>query len=701
MCSLIAQVSLSMPDFNFCLPGKTYNYMKKTVYTFIVSFSLQLAAFSLTYAQPGSLDTTFSSDGKETTYFSLGSSGKALVIQPDGKIVGVGQFSNGVAAKFALARYKTDGTLDSTFGTNGKTITAIVSNLLSCTLNAIALQMDGKLVVAGETQIPTSGAARVFVIARYKTNGTLDSTFGTNGSVIQSLSTSPTGPSVANAVKIQPDGKIIAGGYATITGAGTDFALVRCDSTGTLDTTFGGDGIVTVDIAGNSDGCTSLVIQPDGKIVASGYGTLTGFNNDFAVMRFNTDGSLDNTFDADGIVTTDLGSNSDAGISVTLNSQNKIIVGGLGPNSAIITQYNTNGSPDISFSSDGIQIISVSSFTDGRSVAIQNDDKIVLAGNSYHPTNSDEFLLARLNTDGSLDITFGTNGIVTTDFSGDYDIANAVAIQADGKIVAFGESSPNGIDNDFAIARYNGNCTGSVASSQNPVICSGDGFSVGINTYYFSGIYLDTLTTANGCDSIVTTNLTVNPSSQFFQNLTICDGQSVTVGSNTYTLPGIYLDTLVAANGCDSIITTVLGVNPNSAFTQTLTINSGDSVVVGNSVYTATGVYIDTLVAANGCDSVVTTNLTVITSINESINKGIQIMASPNPFVNWFEVSGIDFQDGDVLTLYDLMGKAVLTKIISAPVNKLKISTTSIHKGMYMLIIKTTSGVFGHKVIQQ
>jgi hypothetical protein len=159
-----------------------------------------------------------------------------------------------------------------------------------------------------------------------------------------------------------------------------------------------------------------------------------------------------------------------------------------------------------------------------------------------------------------------------------------------------------------------------VTFTQSPTVCYGGSITVGSNTYTTSGTYMDTLATAMGCDSIVTTNLTVDTLLWSSQSYTICQGNSVTVGSNTYNQSGTYSDTLVGSNGCDSLVTTNLTVNPALTFSQSLTICSGQSVVVGSNTYTSSGTYVDTLTNGNGCDSIVTTQLTVNT-----VNVGVTV----------------------------------------------------------------------------
>ncbi|MBI3239259.1 MAG: T9SS type A sorting domain-containing protein, partial [Flavobacteriia bacterium] len=170
-----------------------------------------------------------------------------------------------------------------------------------------------------------------------------------------------------------------------------------------------------------------------------------------------------------------------------------------------------------------------------------------------------------------------------------------------------------------------------IASSQSPVVCAGGSVSVGGNTYTTSGTYVDILTAVSGCDSTVTTNLTVNPAIASSQSPVVCAGGSVTVGGNTYTTSGTYVDVFTAINGCDSTVTTNLTVNPAIASSQTLTVCAGGSVTVGLNTYTASGTYVDVLTAVGGCDSTVTTNLTVLGAIDVTTSlSGVTISSNQN-----------------------------------------------------------------------
>jgi len=340
------------------------------------------------YNMDGSLDTTFDGDGRVTTDFAGGSDEAfAVAIQSDGKIVAAGSASiSGV--DFALARYNTDGSLDPTFDGDGKVTTDY--GFGSSEVHGLAIQADGKIVAAGLGR----AAGTDFALARYNSNGSLDPTFGGDGTV--TFLGFGSNDNRANAVAIQADGKIGAAGCTSCSSSGGNFALARLNANGSLDFTFGGDGTVTTDFAGEDDQAHTIAIQGDGKVVAAGTTVLSTFDpRDFAVARYNPDGSLDAGFDSDGKVTTDFGNGAQA-----------------------------------------------------RGMALQRDGKIVAAGIAVE-SGTQNFGLARYNANGSLDTTFSSDGKVMTDFGFANDQAFAVAVQGDGKIVAAGVA-----DGDFALARY-------------------------------------------------------------------------------------------------------------------------------------------------------------------------------------------------------------------------------------------------------
>ncbi len=407
-------------------------------------------------AQPGSLDLTFSGDGKTTTGFMLPSGtlsdgAYSVAIQRDGKIVVAGYSDDAGNYDFALVRYNANGTLDNTFNLDGKVTTDFAGHGEEA--YSIAIQRDGKIVVAGTSY---NGANYDFALARYNVDGTLDNTFSGDGKLTTDFGSSN---DEAHSVAIQGDGKIVVAGYSYSNSNGEvfkhDFEVARYNINGTLDNTFSGDGKLTTDIAGTFDGASSLAIQVDGKIVAAGESNDSRHYN-IAVIRYNADGTLDNTFSGDGKQTTSFGLTADYANSVAVQANGKIVVAGEsykdGSSDFALVRYNSNGSLDNTFSGDGMLTTAIESGNDeAHSVAIQGDGKIVAVGFS-----ASDFAAVRYNVDGSLDNTFSGDGMLTTIIGSSSD-AYAVAIQGDSKIVAAGASYSN--EGDFAVVRYNNNGT--------------------------------------------------------------------------------------------------------------------------------------------------------------------------------------------------------------------------------------------------
>jgi uncharacterized delta-60 repeat protein len=402
------------------------------------------------YNTDGSLDTSFDGDGIVRTDFALSNEqARAATIQPDGKIVAAGYKGEGSGDDFALVRYNTDGSLDTSFDTDGKTINDMGYPTTSGA-GGVAAQPDGKIVVAGYSY---NGFNDDFALVRYNANGTRDESFGNGGKVLTEISTYIQGER-ARAVAIQADGKIIAAGQTTLSVTGSDFVLVRYNANGSLDGSFHG-GIVPTDFDNNSfDFANAIAIQADGKIVAAGVAS-TNANFDFAIARYNTDGTLDTSFDGDGKVVTSFSTSSDTAYAVVIQPDGKIVVAGSSNSDFTLARYNADGSLDTSFDGDGIVMTNIAGSNDvAVSLVLQTDGRIVAAGGAFVGGQSD-FALARYNANGSLDTSFDGDGIILTHFLG-ADAATGVAIQPDGRIVAAGHSY-NGSHRDAALARYNPN----------------------------------------------------------------------------------------------------------------------------------------------------------------------------------------------------------------------------------------------------
>ncbi|MEP7143351.1 MAG: T9SS type A sorting domain-containing protein [Ferruginibacter sp.] len=401
------------------------------------------------YNSNGSPDNTFDNDGRQTTNFgSSNDIGYSLAIQKDGKILLAGYTSSGGNNNFAVVRYNINGGPDNTFNGNGKQIAHLGSDMQIG--NSLALQTNGKIVVAGYT---LNGTYTDFAIARFNVDGSPDTSFDSDGLLTTDFTSSD---DYAGSLAIQSDDKIIVAGYSYIYSPETEqqIAVARYNPDGGLDNSFSDNGKLSGD---NKQGYTSFnatAIQTDGKIVAAG-STWNGSNYDFAIARYNTNGSLDNTFSNDGKQTTDFGG-TDSAISIKIQPDGKIVVGGNCGNKFAIARYNANGTADNTFSDDGKQVISMGFADVCQSIALQTDGKIVVAGYTFTDTNYDSafFAIARLNSNGTLDNTFSDDGKQLTDFDSSPSFAASVAIQKDGKIVVGGRSYLNN-QNNFSLARYN------------------------------------------------------------------------------------------------------------------------------------------------------------------------------------------------------------------------------------------------------
>src|SRR5437867_955577 len=358
-------------------------------------------------AAGGDLDPTFGTGGMVMTDLSRSTDiANAVAVQADGKLIVVGQTykNNDFSGEdFVVTRYNTDGTLDTTFGRGGKVRTDFPG--LAAVPSAVVIQPDGKIVVAGGA-FPLFTFAGNFEVVRYNSNGSLDTSFGSGGIV---TTTFPQG-SYAFAVALQSDGKIIAAGTVFVDFnpgdmSNTDFALARYNPDGSLDTTFGNGGTVTTDFLGNEDDVFSVLIQPDGKIIAVGSANSPVNYYDFAAARYLANGTLDSTFGTGGKVSTDFGDHN---------------------------------------------------FDQARSAALQSDGRIVAAGFAISQNGlSQNFAVARYTSNGVLDTTFSRDGITQIDFGSCCQSAYQVLLQSDGKIITVGYANTEDSDSDFLLARLN------------------------------------------------------------------------------------------------------------------------------------------------------------------------------------------------------------------------------------------------------
>ena len=387
------------------------------------------------FPKDGELDPTFGQGGITTaSLYSQGSSEiNSIAIQDDGKTLAAGYTTiNETFFRFSIVRYNTDGTLDNTFGTNGIVNTNIGDIGFA---NSIALQSDEKIIVAGTALI---NGENKFAVVRYNPNGALDNSFGDNGIVLTPIGTSG---ATLTSTKVQQDGKILAAGHY-YNGSNEDFVLIRYNTDGSLDNNFGTNGIVATQVGASYDYAYSMAIQNDGKIILAGSGFQT--NDDYALVRYNSDGTIDNSFGINGKVFTQVGTSTDVAKSVLLQDDGKIIAAGYSYNGAnydfSVARYDTSGFLDESFGTIGRTITNIGITNDyAYSAAIKSDGKIVLAGYSYNKNDYD-IAIVQYKSDGIIDSTFGTNGIVTTPVGSANDYAYSIAIQNNGNILAAGYS---------------------------------------------------------------------------------------------------------------------------------------------------------------------------------------------------------------------------------------------------------------------
>ena len=349
----------------------------------------------------GSLDLSFGGTGRVSPGFVWGGA-YGMVVQTDGKLVAVGNSSD----SFALARYNPDGNLDAGFGSGGLVTTDIVA--WSEHADDVVLQPDGKLVVVGTGFIDFMGDERI-ILARYNPDGSLDTSFDGDGWLMIDFGYSHES---GHAVALQADGKIVVAGIGN-----ADFALARFNTDGSPDTGFDGDGKLTTDFNDSNDEAWDVAILPDGCILAVGQAYIVGGSGyDFALARYNADGSLDTSFDVDGRMTTDFGSSNDYGTAVLLQPDGQILVTGYtrynNQNDFALARYNADGSLDTSFDVDGRVTTDFGSDADNAySAALQSDGRLILAG-STDATGDSTLALARYNPGGSLDLSFDGDGLL-------------------------------------------------------------------------------------------------------------------------------------------------------------------------------------------------------------------------------------------------------------------------------------------------
>jgi uncharacterized delta-60 repeat protein len=546
------------------------------------SFTQSSTRFALArFTRDGLVDDPFGTFGQVFTDFPTIAIAYGMAIQSDGRIIITGSTYLGLSASFGLARYNSDGSLDTSFGGSGLVSTSF--GVRNVTATSVAVQSDGRIVVAGYTYNSTSDSQ--FALARYNSDGSPDTSFGTAGHVTATFGGTY---EQASSVVVQSDGRIVVGGF-TNAGGISQFALARYTSDGNPDATFGTAGQVTTDFHSVNTGISSLAVQADGRIVAAGFALLAG-HDEFALARYNTNGSLDSSFGTSGLLTAAFGgidTNARA-YSMAVQPDGGILAGGYSVfarrSQFALARFNSNGSADRSFGTAGQVTTSLGGNADTvYSVAVQANGRIIAAGVSGNGGvgATTLFGLARYQSNGSLDTSFGTGGLVTTSFGGNSNVGRSVAVQSDGQIVVAGFAMLAFQSPDvFALARYDG---GGVAS-QTTLISSGSPSVYGQSVTFTASV-------TNGGQPVTAGSVTFSDGSTVLGSVNV-DGS----GHATYTT------TRLTAAGSPHNLTATYdgggGGGPSSgAFQQMvtpapLTINADDQTkVAGDPVPTLTASY--------------------------------------------------------------------------------------------------------------
>ncbi|HOY32430.1 MAG TPA: T9SS type A sorting domain-containing protein [Bacteroidales bacterium] len=457
----------------------------------------------------------------------------------------------------------------------------------------------------------------------------LDSTFGTFGIVKTIINA---GNDHCVALAIQANGKIVAVGY-TNPGTGNDFMIVRYNTNGTLDNSFGTNGVVVTQISISDDRATSLKIQSNGKIIVAGYATYNS-KKDFVVVRYNTDGTLDNSFGVNGIVRTTMSVHDDNATSLNIQNDGKIVVGGNSYIYAIsIARYDTSGILDNTFGING-KVITLFNDIQGNGRAslncssIQTNGKIIIAG-SITDTMGQNFMLLRYNTDGGIDSSFGINGMVRTGFITNYnDWVNGMVIQADGKIVCVGNSSP-GPHCYIAIARYNDNGTIDFHSTN----------------YCFD---------MGGALSVALQN----------------NGKIVTAGFNFSAGPYLSMTRYNTVGSPDNTF------SPSGCVGSSLVNDAYGLAIQTDGKYVTCGTFYDFSLARFKGDS--------YNNIDE-LNTNFNLNIFPNPAQDYITIVNNSYDDYELLSIFSAQGQLLIQKPIRQPKSIIDVSILS--RGIYFLRI--------------
>ena len=399
------------------------------------------------HGQTGDLDSAFGVFGVATTN-DIGAGvdhAYAMTLDPTGRIVMVGSASDGAGLNFGISRFLPGGTLDPAFGIGGATMFDLGSDFDIA--YAVAVQPDGRIIVAGRAE---QDWTTDMAIIRLNDDGSLDSSFAENG--VRWADFGP-GSDYARSILLRGDGRVIVVGYAH-DGSTFHTAVVQLLADGSFDGSFSGDGRIMLMLSPEHDATTAAILLPDGRILLAGN---AGDPSDFFVARMNTDGTLDTSFGVGGVSTADALGTNDVGLGLAIGSDGRIVVSGsahigLGYHRFAVARFLQNGSPDTTFSTDGVTTATPGPLSNqGAGSVVQPDGKVLMCGNTNIPSNSN-FGIVRFNVDGSLDTTFSADGMLAMEVAPYGNYAWSVALQGGGILV--GGSSTNALGHTrFTVVR--------------------------------------------------------------------------------------------------------------------------------------------------------------------------------------------------------------------------------------------------------
>jgi|GEM_PF-2787075 len=634
------------------------------------SLTFLLMSFGV-FGQSGSLDSTFGENGIVITPIGINTPDLlyAMTIQKDQKIV-AGGVSGG---DFVAVRYLPDGTPDPDFGNNG--IVKVDLGSSSDLIHDIIVQPDGRILMAGETHINNLGD---FALARLNTDGSLDTTFGVGGKVITDLGSSY---EYANALAVQTDGKIIAAGKI-VNGdiASANFAMVRYEANGEVDTDFGINGIAITSVR-DEDEAQGVIILPNGKIVLGGFAAVNA-TGDYAMVGYLDDGTEDKSFGIGGKVVTDLKGtgNSDYETCMLLDQDGKIVLAGTanynsfsGNTGPGVVRYDSQGKLDPDFGIGGIDIVYLGDVSEIEAMAQQPDGKYLLAGR-----RSNQWLLARIKNDGKRDSIFGNNGFVLTNMSGNTnEEAIAIAVQNDSRIV-LGGFPGDFTTADFTLARYIADFI--ISYDVTGVSCYGvDDASITIHAqggiaplkYSINSIPFQGSNTFQGL-----------PPGDFF--ITVCDASGVIA-----QVGPIHIDSIAAPPAVHvDVVETTITIIVDGAGPYSYSIDGGTSFQLGNSFPgLPDGTYQVVVMDQNGCTIYNGTAIVQATGI-EAI-QDFSISLSPNPCKDFISIEVDKKMASLAVIIVDMSGRLISTEeVYPDGSGKIRLNVNRLTNGQYTLWLK-------------